>query len=230
MHTLLRFLSRYEVLFYILLGIVVVISLRRVLVSWRQWRTALFGLEKETSQRIFNQGMTILILCGFMGLGLFVVTTFVTPSIPGVQEALTPTVDLTAQPTATAAATVIEQATATTTGIIPTLTSFFATGCIPKQIEWTDPADGDTISGTVTLKGTVDVTDLGYYKYEYTQAGSDTWTTIAAGDTKVVDAALGGTWDTSDLTPGDYQLRLVVTDHENNALPECTIKVTIAAP
>jgi hypothetical protein len=89
--------------------------------------------------------------------------------------------------------------------------------------------DGDKISGTVTLQGTVNVTDLGYYKYEYATAGSDTWTTIAAGNTKIVDQPLGGTWDTSELTPGDYQLRLVVTDHQNNQLPECTIQITITS-
>jgi hypothetical protein len=227
MQTLLRFLSRYEVLFYFLLEIVVVISLRSVLMAWRKWRAAVFGMEKETSQHTFNQGMTILILAGFLGLSLFIVNTFVTPSVPGVQEIVTPTVDLTQQPTATEG--IEELITQTTTGLMPTLASFFSKGCVPGQIEWTYPVDGDKISGTVTLQGTVNVTDLGYYKYEYATAGNDTWTTIAAGNTKIVDQPLGGTWDTSELTPGDYQLRLVVTDHQNNQLPECTIQITITS-
>lgn len=228
MHTLLRFLSNYEVLFYFLLAVAVVISLRRVLLSWKEWRAAVFGLEKENSQRKFNQGMTVLILCGFLGLGLFIVNTFVTPSVPGVQQVVTPTVDLTQQPTATVS--VEELVTQTTTGLIPTLASFFSQGCIPDQIEWTSPTDGDTLNGTVTLEGTINVTDLGYYKYEYAPLGSDVWTTIAAGNSKIVNQPLGGTWDTSDLTPGDYQLRLVVYDHQNTALPECTIKITVTAP
>ena len=228
MQTLLRFLSKYEVIFYFLLAIAVVISLRKVLLSWKQWRIAVFGLEKETSQHAFSEGMTILILCGFLGLSLFIVNTFITPSVPGVQQVGTPTVDLTVQPTATV--NVEELITQTTSGLMPTLASLFSQGCIPDQIEWTDPVDGDTINGTVTLKGTVNVTDLGYYKYEYAQYGSDSWTTIAAGNSKVVNDALGGTWDTSELTPGDYQLRLVVTDHQNTSLPECTIKITVAAP
>lgn len=225
MQTLLQFLSKYEVLFYFLLAIAVVVSLRKVLTSWKQWRIAVFGLEKETAQHAFNTGMTFLILCGFLALGLFIINTFVTPSIPGVQSVSTPTVDLTSQPTATVDIQSI--VTQTTTGLIPTLASFLDKGCVPDQIEWTYPLDGDSISGTVTLEGTVNVTDLGYYKYEYSEYGSDKWTTIAAGDTKIVNQALGGTWDTSELTPGDYQLRLVVTDHQNNALPECTIKITI---
>lgn len=228
MHTLLRFLSNYEVLFYFLLAVAVVISLRRVLLSWKEWRAAVFGLEKENSQRKFNQGMTVLILCGFLGLGLFIINTFVTPSVPGVQQVVTPTVDLTQQPTATIS--VEELVTQTTTGLIPTLASFFSKGCIPDQIEWTSPTDGDKLNGTVTLEGTINVTDLGYYKYEYAPSGSDVWTTIAAGNSKIVNQPLGGTWDTSDLTPGDYQLRLVVYDHQNTALPECTIKITVTAP
>ena len=116
--------------------------------------------------------MTILILCGFLGLSLFIVNTFITPSVPGVQQVGTPTVDLTVQPTATV--NVEELITQTTSGLMPTLASLFSQGCIPDQIEWTDPVDGDTINGTVTLKGTVNVTDLGYYKYEYAQYGSDT--------------------------------------------------------
>ena len=227
MQTLLRFLSKYEVLFYLLLAIAVVVALRKVLVSWRQWRLAVFGLEKETSQHAFNQGMTFLILVGFLGLSLFIVNTFITPSIPGVQQVQTPTVDLTVQPTATS--NFEDLVTQTTTGLIPTLASLLDQGCVPDQIEWTDPVEGDTISRTVTLQGTVNVADLGYYKYEYASYGSEDWTTIAAGNSKVVNGPLGGSWDTSDLTPGDYQLRLVVTDHQNTSLPECTIKITVAA-
>jgi hypothetical protein len=228
MYTLLRFLAKYEVLFYFLLAIAVVISLRKVLLSWKEWRTAVFGLEKESSQHGFNQGMTILILCGFFGLSLFIINTFVTPSVPGVQQVITPTVDLTQQPTATV--NVEDLITQTTVGLVPTLASFFSKGCVPDQIEWTNPVDGDKISGTVTLEGTINVTDLGYYKYEYAPSASDTWTTIAAGNSKIVNQPLGGTWDTSEITPGDYQLRLVVYDHQNTALPECTIKITVAAP
>jgi hypothetical protein len=152
----------------------------------------------------------------------------VTPSVPGIEQVVTPTVDLTQQPTATI--NVEDLITQTTVGLVPTLASFFSKGCVPNQIEWTIPTDGDKISGTVTLEGTINVTDLGYYKYEYAPSASDVWTTIAAGNAKIVNQALGGTWDTSEITPGDYQLRLVVYDHQNTALPECTIKITIAAP
>jgi hypothetical protein len=228
MNVLLRFLVRYEILIYFLLGLVVVIFLRRIFTSWKQWRTALFGLEKENSQFVFNQGLTIVIFCAFFALALFITTTFVAPSVPNLNQVSTPTVDLTAE--ATKQLGIEAQITQTTSGLIPTLNSVFDKGCIAGQIEWTNPTDGAVINGTVALEGTVNVDDLGYYKYEYSVAGTNQWVTIAAGSTKVVDGSLGGTWDTTadDIIQGDYQLRLIVYDHANNAFPECMINMTIS--
>lgn len=227
MNILLRFLVKYEVLIYFLLGIVVVVFLRQILQSWRQWRTALFGLEKEQSQQKFNQGLTIVIFCAFVAISLFVATTFIAPAVPNLNQVATPTVDMTAQ--ATAEQGLAAQVTQTTTGLVPTLTNLFDKGCVAGQIEWSNPYEGDVISGTIAMEGTVNVDNLGYYKYEYAQAGSDTWTTLAAGSTKVVDSSLGGSWDTTsdDIVPGDYQVRLIVYDNAGDAFPECIVNVTI---
>jgi hypothetical protein len=78
----------------------------------------------------------------------------------------------------------------------------------------------------------VNVVNLGFYKYEYVQAGSSDWITIAAGNTPVTgstetEEAQQHSWDTSDLISGDYQLRLVVADNENNTLPACTVSIRI---
>jgi hypothetical protein len=229
MNILLRFLLKYEVFIYFLLGLVVVVFLRRIFIAWRQWRAAIFGIEKEHSQFQFNQGLTIVIFSAFVALTLFVVTTFVAPAVPNLQQVTTPTVDLTAQ--ATQAEGIAAQVTQTTTGLIPTLNSLFDKGCIAGQIEWTNPTDGETISGTIDLQGTVNVTDLGSYKYEYRAVGSQDWTTIAAGSTKVVNGSLGGNWDTSvdNIVPGDYELHLIVYDHQNKAFPECMIQVTVVS-
>ena len=53
------------------------------------------------------------------------------------------------------------------------------------------------------------------------------WTTIAAGNMTIQNAPLGGTWDTGSLPPGEYELRLVVSDNTNNQLPPCVIMVVV---
>ena len=227
MNSLLRFLIEYEILFYVIVALIVIIAARKTYLAWREWSASIFGLEKEQSQRKFNQGLTITIFGLLFAAGLFIVNTFVTPSVPGVQQLPTTTIDMTQlPPTNTPAPT----AAITAQGFIPTITSYLSRGCIPDKLDWTDPRNGDTISGIVELKGTVNVENLGFYKYEYSSAGSDLWTTIAAGNTIIVNDLLGGAWDTSDLVPGNYELRLVVNDNLNNPLPACVIQVTIEPP
>lgn len=228
MANLLRFLIQFEFLFYAVLAIVIIVYIRKLLITGKQWRLAYFGLEKETAQAEFSQNLTVLIVSVIMVLGLFALTTFVAPSVPGVQRIATPTVDLTAQPSTTPEAT--PGVATTSTGFIGTLEAVYGQGCIPDQINWTEPRTGDTISGTVILKGTVNVTSLGYYKYEYSSVGNENWTTIAAGNQTVENDALGGSWDTTNLTPGDYLLRLVVTDSQNQAYPACTVQIKITTP
>jgi len=224
LNSLLRFLIEYEILIYVVVALIVLIGARKTYLAWREWSGSIFGLEKEQSQRKFNQGLTITIFGLLFAAGLFIVNTFVTPSVPGVQQLPTATIDMTQlPPTNTPAPT----AAVTAQGLIPTITSYLSRGCIPDKLDWTDPRNGDTISGIVELKGTVNVENLGFYKYEYSSAGSDLWTTIAAGNTIIVNDLLGGAWDTSDLVPGNYELRLVVNDNLNNPLPACVIQVTI---
>jgi len=226
-NSILRFLSHYEFLFYILFIGIIFVYARKTFLAWRAWSAALFGIEKENTQRSFNQGITVLVFSVLLVVSLFIVNTFITPAVPGVQQVATPTIDLTKiveTPTTTPTVEVTAQ------GLIPTITSYLSRGCIHDQIEWTDPMNGDTISGKVELMGTVNILDLGFYKYEYAVLGSDTWTTIAAGSTKVIDGALGGSWDTSSLVPGDYELRLIVTDNQDEPLPECVIRITVQAP
>jgi hypothetical protein len=57
----------------------------------------------------------------------------------------------------------------------------------------------------------------------------DTWSTIGGNHTVVQDGELGR-WNTTEITPGDYELRLVVTDNATNAFPTCVISLRVLAP
>jgi hypothetical protein len=173
---------------------------------------------------------------------VFVLNSFVAPALPKLNLLHTPTINVLATPTATLISaegngkqTPSAQLTGTTTEsalsqtVTPTLT---AEGCIPNELEWTSPKPGDELSGTVVLKGTVNVLNLGFYKYEYSPAGSNKWFTIAAGNTAVnaTNENKIGQWNTSQVVPGDYQLRLVVSDNTNKLLPACVVPVKITQP
>jgi hypothetical protein len=226
MNAILRFLTQYEILFFILLGAVILVYVRKVFLAWREWSVAVFGLEKELSQRKINSGLSLIFISVLLAIGLFSINTFLTPSVPGVFNMATPTVNLTVEPSVPAET---PTAMATAQGLIPTLTAFLDQGCVPGQVEWTYPLDGDGIGGQVELQGTVNVLNLGYYKIEYSPIDQENWIPIYAGDSTVIDAPLGGLWNSSDLTPGDYKLRLVVYTSNEEVLPECTITVLIKA-
>ena len=227
MNDILRFLTHYEVLFYVLLGLVILVNVRKVYLAWQEWSVALFGLEKELTQRKINAGLSFVFLSVLFGVGLFVINTFITPSVPGVYLVSTPTLDMTMEPTMAVTDTPTPEVTQE--GLIPTLSAYLDKGCVPGQVGWTYPLDGDGISGQVELKGTVNITNLGYYKIEYTPVDQESWKTIMAGRTTIDNEPFGGLWNSGELTPGDYKLRLVVYNNKEEALPECTISVLVKA-
>lgn len=226
MEDLLRFLETYEVWIYLILGGVGIFSFRKLVISWQDWRTAIFGLERENAQRKVSASLSIVILLALFAVGEFILVSFVSPVYPKSGLA-TPTLDLLATPTVTLPADMTPEAEGQSDA--PTPEAGIALGCIPGQVEWLSPADGDEISESVDLQATVNVDNLGFFKYEFSQPGNTVWTTIAAGNEKVFETVLG-TWNVEQLTPGDYLLRLVVTDNQNQVMPACQIAIRIVAP
>ena len=80
--------------------------------------------------------------------------------------------------------------------------------CKDGSVEITSPEEGQTVSGTVDIIGTVNIDNFGSYKYEYSRSGTINWITIAAGNQLKLNESLGF-WYTSELPPGTYLLQLV---------------------
>ena len=232
MEEVLRFLKTYDLWIYLLLGGAALLALRKLIISWQEWRASVFGLEKESAQRKIAAALSVFILLGLFGTAEFVMTSIIYPDFPNTQTLATPTLELLVTPTTTLSPLVA--VTSTPQGGIPTVEVGSNEGCVAGQIDWSYPEGGDTLRGEVILSGTVSVPNLGFYKYEYSQSGSGLWVPIAAGDQTIIDQPLGGDgsgqWDTTQLVPGDYLLRLVVTDNVNNVFPACVVAVRIAAP
>jgi hypothetical protein len=231
MEELLLFLKKYEVWVYVLSALIGLVYLRKVTVAYQDWRASLFGMERESAQRRFSTYLTLFLLI-ILTAGLEVsLVSFVIPNYPAKQGLLTtPTLDLNITPTlpppvgtpaaGPGGANQTQQ---------PTVVVKLTEGCTPGEVEWSSPKVGDEISGKVQLFGTVNIPNLGFYKYEFSQPGTDVWSTIAAGNKNIVNDLLGN-WDTTLLVPGDYLLRLVVADSQNQLLPACVVSVRVVAP
>jgi len=224
MSELYRFLASYEALIYILLAIGGLFSFRWLWNSWREWQGAVYKLEREFSMRRVGQSAAASILIVLLFCIEFFIASFVIPGLPADVFLSTPTIDLLATPTGTLSPEMMTQFASRPTPP-PGLDSV---GCVPDQVMLTSPEPGQEVQGTVDLVGTVNIPSFGFYKYEVAPQGSDTWATISAGREVVINGTIGR-WDTTALTPGDYQLRLVVTDNEGNPLSPCIVPVRVMA-
>src|SRR3972149_1690241 len=101
MEEALRFFRAYEIWIYFLLSLGGLIYLRKFILAWDELRGAAFGLEKESAQSRLNQAAGMLVLLLAIGLAVFVMVSFVAPSVPGANPLLTPTLDVLATTTAT---------------------------------------------------------------------------------------------------------------------------------
>lgn len=214
-----RSLETYSPLVYIILVMAGLYAFRRMWRTWREWRDAVYTLEREFALQNLVKATSI----GFLVLLLFFVefyiVTFVTPSLPAIDLMVTPTLDLLAAPVGTVSSD----------GVVPVGTPEVQSGmsgCVPDQIMLTDPRPGEEISGTITLTGTADIPNFGFYKYEIAPQGTNIWTTISAGANPIKDDELGK-WDTTSITNGDYFLQLVILDNVGQTLEPCVIAVRV---
>ena len=227
METVYRFLANYEGLIYILLSFGGLFAFRWLWKSWREWRDSVFGLEREFAVRRLSQALMVSLLILFLFLGELFLASFVVPALPSSDILLTPTLNIIDQTQGSLSRDPAVSLTVVTPSSNSVSTS--TDGCVPGELILTSPEPGQEISGSITLVGTVDVDNFGFYKYEMAPQGTESWTTISA-SRKTIRNGDVGFWDTSSLTPGDYQLRLEVTDNQGRSYPPCVISVRVLAP
>jgi hypothetical protein len=154
--------------------------------------------------------------------------SFIVPSyLAGKIELSTPTMVLITTPTWTLA---VDSGKTNPTLATVSPVAIIAEGCVSGEIEWVYPKNGDEIQGKAELRGTVNVPNLGFYKYEYSKSDSSDWLTIAADNVNGKVNTVLGVWDTSQIVPGDYRLRLVVADNQNQLMPACVVAVRVLSP
>lgn len=224
LNSVLRVLIDYSVGFFMLLGLGILIYIRKFIQGLREWQVSVFGLERSIAQRKLITATTGLTLLLLLLIGEFLVLTVVGPRMPSLALSVTPTIDPFASPSATLSAA---EELANTPQPTPTIgQEMLVSECVAGQLEITSPQDGEAVSGTVELIGTVNIADFGSYKYEYSTTGAVYWVTIAAGNQLKLDENLGF-WYTSDLPPGTYLLQLVPLNNLGDELTPCIITVEV---
>lgn len=220
MQALFRFIENYQILFYLLAAMAGLYSLRRLSQVWREWRAAYFGLEREVSLRKLAQAVAFLVAALIFACGVAFISVFVVPGLPA--SARVSEADLlaaSASPLTGAASLDISTPAAPSA-------DRDSQGCVARQLEIASPEPGAEIGGPLKLIGTVDLPNLGFYKYEVARQGSDLWSTIAAGNQAVVNDELGN-FNPTVLTPGDYSLRIVALDNAAQVIGICVIPIRI---
>jgi hypothetical protein len=219
MGSIYRSLDTYSPLIYISLAIMGLYAFRRMWRSWREWRDAVYSLEREFALNRLGRATAFGFLVLLLFFAEFYIATFIVPSLPASDVMVTPTLDLLATPVGTVPA-------GGTVPFVTPQTQSGMSGCVPDEIMLTSPEPGDEIKGAVTLTGTADVPNFGFYKYEFSAVGTNTWTTISAGTQPVRDAELGQ-WDTTARPNGEYFLQLVIIDNVGQTLEPCVIAVRV---
>lgn len=217
---------------YVILALAGLVYVRKFILAWEDLRRAAFGLERESAQSNLNQAAGMLVVLFVMAAAIFVLVSFIAPIFPASNPLLTPTMDLLASPTTTLIEEMADDSVSTPTLDTLSLTAtvqVVGEGCVAGQIMVSEPVDGADVTGVIAVKGTANIQNFGFYKYEIARPGETVWLTIQAGREIVQDSELGQ-WDTRTLAPGDYMLRLVVTDNQGESLEPCVIRVRVNNP
>lgn len=224
------FFRTFEVWIYVFLGLVGLFFVRKFILAWQELRDAGFGLERDNAQARLNQSAIVLVLLIVIAVVEFVLVSFIAPSMPVTDLLPTPTISLLMTATPTAGLVNLETSSVNESGI-PTaiLEGAQATepsGCLVGQIEFSAPINGQEASGVVEIFGTAAIPNFGFYKLEYKLPDDPAWLTFQAGNLPVQQGKLGD-WDTRRLSPGEYQLGLVVVDNQARLSPPCVIQVRV---
>ena len=224
MGEILRFFKDNEVFIYLILGIFGLWHFRQFGLAWGELRKSAFGLERQSAQTRLNQVTYLLVILFLLGISEFVLVSFVVPAVPSASPLITPTLDLLATPTS-----ILDVESSQ-----PDETPFPQVdaengNCVPGEVEILYPENGETIRDIVEIIGSANISNFGFYKFEMAAANNTSWLTIQAGDTITQDGRLGY-WDTTRLTPGDYGLRLIVSDNQGKSEEPCTIQVHVDPP
>lgn len=239
MNAFLLLLIEYQVWIYVIFGLLLLIYLSRLGSAWNEWRSTIFGLERESAQKKVNASLAMVSILLMLLLAEYIIVTRIIPKWPEVVQAPTPAggvdvpvdngrgengISVIISPTPSdMIVRTGDEAVLIPTPAVGTQTS----GCIPNELEWIEPVAGSQIDGVYSLIATVNVQDMAFFRYDYAPIADQTkWMAISAGNLPVIEGEIG-VWSTTEVEDGDYILRLTVVDKFNKELTPCDVNVRV---
>jgi hypothetical protein len=240
MTTLVKLVSEYYIWLIGACALGILFYIGRAIMAHREKNRAIFTLEKEaaSSTRIRSLGMAFVLL--IVAIGFYSTATYLEPNLElEVDNEPTPTVLLQPTPTPTSGPptpTLTPRPTRTPRPtqtseppqVTPTHTSVpvVLPSCPNPQARLTSPTVNAGLKGAVEVRGSANIDNFDFYKFEMRAAGTVDWSTLELFREPVSDGILG-IWNTSALPPGAYDFRLVVVDKTGNYPTPCEVQVTI---
>jgi hypothetical protein len=206
-----------EFQYYILggLGLVAVYFLVRLLRARGYLAVTPFGLEREEAFRRQNGALAMLTLLVILAVGVYLTERVILPEVAGPRGTPTPQFTPTPSPSPVAA----------TNGVVVD-----SSGCENPNATLTAPRPDERIAGAFEVRGTANIDNFAFYKFEISGAGTGgEWLSLGVGTTPIVNDVLGR-FDASARESGNYAFRLVVLDNAGQSPPPCVVAVTLISP
>ena len=222
MDSLFIFLVRYQTWIYVILGLILAIYLKKLLAATQDWNATIFGLERDYAQKKLNTALVMVVVTGLLLAAEFVSVNYLISDLPAF-DPLTGA----ALTTAEVDVEIVSEAQRSGAEDIQGGLGGFAGGCQAGVLEWISPSPSEVVSGLYTLKATVNVPEMGFFRYDYAPINDPSrWNAILAGNLPVIEGTLGPL-ATTEIENGDYILRLEVLSKTNEAWAPCDVSIRI---
>jgi hypothetical protein len=250
MERVLQLIAEYQWWIYLVLGLLLLFYLRRAIMARREGSRSIFKLEQEQARARYGRSVIAMLIIVLVMVAIFAVANY--PMLAELREpppepTSTPTTGPLAAPTLTATPpppTITPTATATqvrptrpvrpsaTPEVVETVAPVVsAPSCPNPGVRITSPGVNQVVQGNVSVVGSADVPDFGYYKVEVGRGANPQqqheWTVVGQLHESRVSGGLLETFNSDAYPPGVYTLRLVVVDATGNFPEPCRVTVTV---
>lgn len=222
MAALFLFLVQYQKWIYGILGLILLVYLKKLIDATQDWNATIFGLEREYAQKRVNSALVMVIVAVLLLVTEFIAVNYLISDLPTIDPltgdiVLAPETDM----------DIVEGEGVVSVGEDGAIATGYNGGCAIGVLEWISPQSSEVIKGLYTLKATVNVPEMGFFKYDYAPIADQTnWNAISAGNLPVIEGELG-LLATTEIPNGDYVLRLEVVDKTNKPWAPCDVAIRI---